>query len=39
MLVNGKGSVQFPLNNPIPFDLIKRIIEFRMKENLSKSKK
>ena len=25
----GKGSVQFPLNEPIPFDLIKRIIIFR----------
>lgn len=34
----GKGSVQFPLNKPIPFDLIKRIVEFRLKENLSKSK-
>ena len=34
----GKGSVQFPLNNPIPFDLIKRIVEYRLKENLSKTK-
>jgi uncharacterized protein YdhG (YjbR/CyaY superfamily) len=25
----GKGSVQFPLNMPIPYDLIKRIVEFR----------
>ncbi len=25
----GKGSVQFPLNQPIPFDLIKRIVVFR----------
>lgn len=32
----GKGSVQFPINQPIPYDLIKRIIEFRVKENLSK---
>ncbi|MCR8667687.1 DUF1801 domain-containing protein [Aestuariibaculum sp. M13] len=29
----GKGSVQFPLNEPIPFDLIKQIVEFRVKEN------
>ena len=29
----GKGSVQFPLDQPIPFDLIKRIVEFRVKEN------
>ncbi len=30
----GKGSVQFPLSEPIPFDLIKRMVEFRVKENL-----
>jgi len=29
----GKGSVQFPLNKPIPYDLIRRIIEFRVIEN------
>ena len=29
----GKGSVQFPLNKPIPFDLIARIVEFRVNEN------
>lgn len=34
----GKGSVQFPLDKPIPYGLIGRIIEFRVKENLSKSK-
>ncbi len=28
----GKGSVQFPLNKPIPFDLIKRIIEFKLNQ-------
>lgn len=32
----GKGSVQFPLDQPIPFDLIRRIVEFRVKENLEK---
>jgi uncharacterized protein YdhG (YjbR/CyaY superfamily) len=32
----GKGSVQFPVNQPIPFDLIKRIVEFRVAENLAK---
>ncbi len=35
----GKGSVQFPMDKPIPFDLIGRIIEFRVKENSAKSKK
>jgi len=34
----GKGSVQFPLNTPMPYDLIKRIVEFRVKENNMKSK-
>lgn len=29
----GKGSVQFPIDQPIPFDLISRIVEFRVKEN------
>lgn len=29
----GKGSVQFPLDEPLPFDLIRRIVEFRVKEN------
>lgn len=29
----GKGSVKFPLDRPIPFDLIRRIVEFRVKEN------
>ncbi len=29
----GKGSVQFPLDKPIPFSLIARIVKFRVKEN------
>ena len=28
-----KGSVQFPIDKPIPYDLVKRIVEFRVKEN------
>lgn len=28
----GKGSVQFPLAEPMPMDLIRRIIEFRVRE-------
>ncbi len=35
----GKGSVQFPLNKPMPLDLIRRIVEFRVKENEEKAKK
>ena len=29
----GKGSVQFPLNKPIPFDLIRQMVAFRVEEN------
>ena len=35
----GKGSVQFPLNQPIPIDLIKRITLFRVEENSLKAEK
>jgi uncharacterized protein YdhG (YjbR/CyaY superfamily) len=35
----GKGSVQFPLDKPIPYDLIKRIVEFRVIENTQKKGK
>jgi len=28
----GKGSVQFPLDQPLPLDLIRRIVEFRVGE-------
>lgn len=35
----GKGSVQFPLDKPIPYDLIGRIVEFRVRENTAKAKK
>ena len=32
-----KGTVQFPLNKPLPMDLIKMIVEFRVAENLQKA--
>ena len=32
----GKGSVQFPLDKPIPYDLITKIVQFRVQENLKK---
>ena len=35
----GKGSVQFPLDQPMPLDLIARIVKFRVGENLAKPKK
>lgn len=33
----GKGTVQFPLDKPIPYDLISRITKFRVRENLAKA--
>ena len=30
-----KGTVQFPLDSPLPLRLIKKIIDFRVKENLA----
>lgn len=33
-----KGSVQFPLDKPIPYDLIRGIVTFRVKENLERAK-
>ena len=35
----GKGSVQFPLNQPIPYALIEKIVQFRMQENTTTKKK
>ncbi|MES2795627.1 MAG: DUF1801 domain-containing protein [Bacteroidota bacterium] len=35
----GKGSVQFPLDKPMPLDLITRIVQFRMESNSKKAKK
>lgn len=35
----GKGSVQFPLTEPLPLDLVKRIVQFRVKENETKALK
>ena len=32
----GKGSVQFPIVKPVPHDLVKKIVIFRVKENMKK---
>ncbi len=34
----GKGSVQFPIDKPLPLNLITRIVKFRVKENLERAK-
>jgi len=35
----GKGSVQFPLDKPLPLKLIGQVVRFRVIENSTKSKK
>ncbi len=34
----GKGSIQFPLDQPIPYELIRKIVQFRVEENKIKHK-
>ncbi len=33
-----KGTIRFPLDKPIPFDLVKKIVEYRVMTNLRKQK-
>ncbi len=35
----GKGSVQFPFDEPIPYDLVRKIVIYRMKEGIESSRK
>lgn len=35
---HGKGSVQFPLDMPMPYELIEKIISFRVAENFNNAK-
>lgn len=32
-----KGTVRFPINQPLPLDLIRAIVEYRVAENLSRA--
>ncbi len=34
----GKGTVQFPLDQPLPLGLIQKIVKYRLKENLEREK-
>lgn len=34
---SAKGSIQFPLDQPIPYDLIAEIVKFRVQENLARA--
>jgi uncharacterized protein YdhG (YjbR/CyaY superfamily) len=31
-----KGTIRFPLDKPIPLDLVRKIVKYRVKENLDK---
>jgi uncharacterized protein YdhG (YjbR/CyaY superfamily) len=33
----GKGTLQFPLDKPIPFELIDKLVKYRVKENLERA--
>lgn len=33
---HAKGSIQFPIDEPIPYDLVRRIVKFRVGENKAK---
>ncbi|ADQ78901.1 Domain of unknown function DUF1801 [Paludibacter propionicigenes WB4] len=34
---NAKGTVQFPIDKPLPLDLISKIVQFRVTENTEKA--
>ena len=34
-----KGSVQFPIDQPLPLPLIRKIVEYRVKENVERKQK
>jgi uncharacterized protein YdhG (YjbR/CyaY superfamily) len=31
-----KGTIRFPIDKPVPFNLVKKIVRYRVKENLEK---
>ena len=35
----GKGTIQFPIDKSIPFDLITKVVKLRVNENLEKGKR
>ena len=34
----GKGTIQFPLDKPVPFHLISKVVKYRVQENMNKKK-
>lgn len=37
--IAGKGTIQFPLDKPIPYELITKIVKFRVAENIAKAER
>jgi uncharacterized protein YdhG (YjbR/CyaY superfamily) len=35
----GKGSLQFPLDKPLPLSLVTKIVKYRVKQNMEKSRR
>ncbi len=33
---SGKGSVQFPMGEPLPIELVKRVVKFKIEDNAKK---
>ncbi len=38
-LVTSKGTIQFPNDQPLPLDLVAKIVQFKVKENLERKSK
>lgn len=34
----GRGTIQFPIDKPIPYGLVRKIVKFRVRESLGKKK-
>jgi len=39
MYKGGRGTVQFPMDKPIPYNLVQKIVKYRVKESLGKKKR
>ena len=36
---HSKGAVQFPIDEPVPLELVRKMVRFRVKEDMAKAKK
>ena len=36
---HSKGAVQFPIDEPVPLELVRKVVRFRVKEDMAKAKK